>query len=115
MLGTGKTQITFDKVEIDKAVAYAAEDADVTLRLWELFKPQLHRVQVTTVYETLERPLVPVLAEMEMAGIQVDKGTLSRMSNAFAQKDGRAGGRDSRACRAAVQCGQPQAVGRDLV
>ncbi len=86
LLGTGKTQVTFDRVGIDDAVKYAAEDADVTLRLWELFKPQLHRVGVTTVYETLERPLVPVLAEMEMAGIQVDRDTLSRMSNAFAQK-----------------------------
>jgi DNA polymerase-1 len=86
LLGTGKTQVTFDRVGIDDAVKYAAEDADVTLRLWELFKPQLHRARVTTVYETLERPLVPVLAEMEMAGIQVDRDTLSRMSNAFAQK-----------------------------
>jgi DNA polymerase-1 len=57
LIGSGKSQITFDKVEIEKAAPYAAEDADVTLRLWHLFKPQLHRAQVTTVYETLERPL----------------------------------------------------------
>ncbi len=86
LLGSGKTQITFDKVPVAEAVKYAAEDADVTLRLWELFKPQLHRARVTTVYETLERPLVPVLADMEMAGIEVNRETLSRMSNAFAQK-----------------------------
>ncbi len=86
LLGSGKSQITFDRVPVDEAVKYAAEDADVTLRLWQLFKPQLHRKQVTTVYETLERPLVPVLAQMEMAGIQVDRDTLSRMSNSFAQK-----------------------------
>ena len=86
LLGSGKSQITFDRVPIDQAVNYAAEDADVTLRLWQLFKPQLHLVRVTTVYETMERPLVPVLAEMEMAGIKVDRDTLSRMSNAFAQK-----------------------------
>lgn len=86
LLGSGKSQITFDRVAIDEAVRYAAEDADVTLRLWQLFKPRLHRAQVTTVYETLERPLVPVLARMEMAGIQVDRDTLSRMSNAFSQK-----------------------------
>ncbi|NOE26680.1 DNA polymerase I [Ruegeria sp. HKCCD6157] len=86
LLGSGKSAITFDKVPIDEATAYAAEDADITLRLWQLFKPQLHRVQVTTVYETLERPLVPVLAEMEMHGIKVDRDVLSRMSNAFAQK-----------------------------
>ena len=78
--------MTFDQVPVDEAVRYAAEDADVTLRLWQSFKPQLHKAQVTTVYETLERPLVPVLADMEMAGILVDKSTLSRMSNAFAQK-----------------------------
>jgi DNA polymerase I len=86
LLGSGKSQITFDRVGIDDAVKYAAEDADITLRLWQLFKPQLHRAKVTTVYETLERPLVPVLAEMEMTGITVDKSVLSRMSNAFAQK-----------------------------
>ena len=86
LLGSGKAQRTFDQVPVDDAVKYAAEDADVTLRLWQAFKPDLHRAQVTTVYETLERPLVPVLADMEMAGIRVDKSVLSRMSNAFAQK-----------------------------
>ncbi len=86
LLGTGKSAKTFDRVPVEDAVAYAAEDADVTLRLWQQFKPQLHRKQVTTVYETLERPLVPVLARMEMSGIKVDRDTLSRMSNAFAQK-----------------------------
>ncbi|OOY10533.1 DNA polymerase I [Thioclava sp. F36-7] len=86
LIGSGKSQITFDKVEIDKATRYAAEDADITLRLWQQFKPRLHREQVTTVYETLERPMVPVLADMEMAGVKVDASVLSRMSNAFAQK-----------------------------
>jgi len=86
LLGVGKSRITFDKVKVDDAVKYAAEDADITLRLWEYLKPQLHRKQVTTVYETLERPLVPVLAQMEMTGIKVDREVLSRMSNAFAQK-----------------------------
>ncbi|WP_295074472.1 DNA polymerase I [Tabrizicola sp.] len=86
LLGSGKSQVTFDKVGIPEAVCYAAEDADVTLRLWQRFKPQLHRAKVTTVYETLERPLVPVLADMEMAGIQVDREVLRMMSNAFAQK-----------------------------
>ena len=86
IIGTGKGQITFDRVPIDKATRYAAEDADITLRLWQTLKPRLHREQVTTVYETLERPLSPVLASMEMHGIQVDRDTLSRMSNAFSQK-----------------------------
>jgi DNA polymerase-1 len=86
LLGTGKAQKTFDMVPIADAVKYAAEDADVTLRLWQAFRPKLHRARVTTVYETLERPLVPVLKRMEMAGIQVNRDTLSRMSNAFSQK-----------------------------
>jgi DNA polymerase I len=86
LLGSGKAMVTFDRVPVADAVKYAAEDADVTLRLWQDFKPKLHRAQVTTVYETLERPMVPVLARMEMAGIKVDRDTLSRMSNAFAQK-----------------------------
>ncbi|MFC7703051.1 DNA polymerase I [Plastorhodobacter daqingensis] len=86
LLGGGKSAITFDLVPIEEAVKYAAEDADVTLRLWQMFKPQLHQVRVTTVYETLERPLVPVLAEMERTGIRVDRDVLSRMSNAFSQK-----------------------------
>ena len=85
LLGSGKSVITFDKVSISDAVKYAAEDADITLRLWKLFKPMLHESNVTKVYETLERPLIPVLAKMEMNGIKVDRNTLSRMSNNFAQ------------------------------
>jgi len=85
LIGSGKTQVTFDRVPVDLATRYSAEDADVTLRLWQAFKPKLHKARVTTVYETLERPLVPVLAEMEMAGITVDRQVLSRMSGAFAQ------------------------------
>ncbi|HKK84302.1 MAG TPA: DNA polymerase I, partial [Roseovarius sp.] len=86
LLGSGKSAITFDRVPIDDAVKYAAEDADITLRLWMSFKPQLHREKVTTVYETLERPLSPILAKMERNGIKVDRETLSRMSGKFAQK-----------------------------
>ncbi|MGR3795978.1 DNA polymerase I [Vannielia sp. SX4] len=86
LIGSGKSAITFDKVPLEEAVKYAAEDADITLRLWQTFKPRLHRAKVTTVYETLERPLVPVLAQMERHGVKVDRDTLSRMSNAFAQK-----------------------------
>jgi DNA polymerase-1 len=86
LLGTGKSAITFDRVPVDEATKYAAEDADITLRLWQYLKPRLHRKRVTTVYETMERPLVPVLAQMERHGIKVDRDTLSRMSNGFAQK-----------------------------
>jgi DNA polymerase-1 len=86
LIGSGKGQITFDRVPVDKAATYAAEDADVTLRLHRVLKPGLIRERVTTVYETLERPLVPVLAAMEMAGVKVDRQTLSRQSGAFAQR-----------------------------
>ncbi|MEM1273838.1 MAG: DNA polymerase I [Pseudomonadota bacterium] len=86
LIGSGKSQITFGQVKIEDAAPYAAEDADITLRLWEQFRPALPAHHVTTVYETLERPLVPVLQHMEMAGILVDRQVLSRMSTAFAQK-----------------------------
>ena len=85
LIGSGKAQVTFDHVPIEKAAPYAAEDAEVTWRLWHLLKPRLHAERVTKVYETLERPMVPVLARMEMAGIMVDREHLSRMSGAFAQ------------------------------
>ncbi|MCS5603663.1 MAG: DNA polymerase I [Paracoccus sp.] len=86
LIGSGKAQINFSQVPIDKAAPYAAEDADVTLRLFRHFAPMLPAQRVTTVYERLERPMVAVLGEMEMAGIRVDGDHLKRMSNAFAQK-----------------------------
>jgi DNA polymerase-1 len=84
----GKTKLTFDCVAIDKATEYAAEDADVTLRLWQALKPRLPAEQVATVYETLERPLVKVLARMERRGISIDRQVLSRLSGEFAQRAG---------------------------
>jgi DNA polymerase-1 len=84
--GTGKNQKTFDEVPIDKATAYAAEDADVTLRLWKALKPRLAAEGKATVYETLERPLVPVIAAMERAGVKIDPQVLSRLSADFAQR-----------------------------
>ncbi len=86
LIGSGKTARTFDRVPIEEAAPYAAEDAEVTWRLWRVLKPRLPFARVTRVYETLERPLVPVLAEMEMAGIRVDRERLSRLSGDFAQK-----------------------------
>ena len=82
--GTGKKQITFDQVPIDKATEYAAEDADITGRLHRILKPRLVQEKMLTVYETLERPLVPVLVEMEHNGIKVDRDMLARLSNEFA-------------------------------
>nr|WP_208976923.1 DNA polymerase I [Stappia sp. ES.058] len=83
--GSGKSMITFDKVALDKASAYAAEDADVTLRLWQVLKPRLAAERMATVYERLERPMVPVLARMEERGISIDRQMLSRLSGDFAQ------------------------------
>ncbi len=84
--GTGKAMVTFDRVPIDKASAYAAEDADVTLRLWRIFKARLAVSGRQSVYETLERPLIPVLARMERRGVAIDRQILSRLSGDFAQK-----------------------------
>lgn len=83
--GSGKNAITFDRVPLERATAYAAEDADVTLRLWLALKPRLAAEGLTTVYERLERPMVPVLARMERRGIAIDRQILSRLSGEFAQ------------------------------
>ena len=84
--GIGRSKVTFDQVPLDKACAYAAEDADVTLRLHGVLKPRLVAERLTTVYETLERPLVPVLLAMERTGIKVDRTVLHRLSNDFATR-----------------------------
>lgn len=82
--GKGKDKITFDQVVIPEATRYSAEDADITLRLWLLLKPKLNQVGKRTVYETLERPLMPVLAAMERDGIAIDPALLRKLSNDFA-------------------------------
>ncbi|MFM8542925.1 MAG: DNA polymerase I [Chakrabartia sp.] len=81
--GSSKNQLRFNQVELKTATAYAAEDADVTLRLWHALKPRLSAEQATRVYERVDRPLIPVLARMEMRGIQVDREELARMSAEF--------------------------------
>jgi DNA polymerase-1 len=84
--GSGKAQVTFDCVSIEKASEYAAEDADVTLRLWSALKARMAAEQVASVYETLERHMPAVLARMERRGISIDRQVLSRLSGEFAQK-----------------------------
>ena len=84
--GKGAKQVPFGTLAPEAALDYAAEDADITLRLWQLFKPRLGAEQVTSVYERLERPLIPILAEMEASGITVDRNILARMSNDFAKR-----------------------------
>ncbi|RVH16627.1 DNA polymerase I [Sinorhizobium meliloti] len=83
--GTGRSSLTFDFVDLDKATAYAAEDADIALRLWHVLKPRLAAKGLTRVYERLERPLISVLAGMEERGITVDRQILSRLSGELAQ------------------------------
>ena len=86
LLKAGKTKITFDSVGIEQAAVYAAERADIVLRLWQVLKPRLPAEHVLTVYETLERPLLRVLAHMERRGISIDRQVLSRLSGEFAQE-----------------------------
>jgi DNA polymerase-1 len=86
IVGTGKARISFDLAPLEQAAEYAAEQADVTHRLWQVLKPRLGAERVATVYETLERPLVAVLARMERRGIAIDRDVLSRLSGDFAQR-----------------------------
>jgi len=88
LTGSGKARITFDCVEVEKAAEYGAERADITLRLWQVLKARLAAERVSSVYETLERPLIPVLARMERRGISIDRQVLSRLSREFAQRAG---------------------------
>ena len=84
--GTGKGRLRFDAVSLEKACDYAAEDADITLRLYQLFKAQVMAEKLLSVYQTMERPLIPVLAAMEIAGIKVDRSELSALSVDFAAR-----------------------------
>ncbi len=87
--GSGRNFIGFAAVPVDKATEYSAEDADVTLRLWRVLKPRLPAEHMTFVYESLERPLIEVLARMEERGVMIDRALLSRLSGEFAQDMGR--------------------------
>ena len=82
--GKGAKQISFAEVSPEAACTYASEDADITLRLWTMLKPRLAREGMSSVYERLERPLIPILAHMEAAGIKVDTPLLHGLSQDFA-------------------------------
>lgn len=86
VVGKGKSQITFDKVKIEDAFTYAAEDAEITLRLHHILKPRLAREKMVSVYETIERPLIPIIAQMELEGIKIDPKALHNMSEEFGKK-----------------------------
>ncbi|MBO0906121.1 DNA polymerase I [Jiella sonneratiae] len=88
LCGSGRNARPIASCEIERVTHYAAEDADVTLRLWRVLKPRLAAEGLASVYERLEKPLVPVLARMERRGIMVDRQILSRLSGRFAQKQG---------------------------
>jgi DNA polymerase I len=107
----GKTRMTFDCVEIDKATEYAAEDADATLRLWQVLKPRLAAEHMLNVYETLERPLLRVLADMERRGISIDRQVLSRLSGEFAQEAAGLEAEINKLAGEAVNVGSPKQMG----
>ena len=86
LCGKGAKQISFAEVPPEAASAYASEDADICLRLWMMYRPRLAREGVSSVYERLERPLIPILAEIEKTGIVVDDNILRRLSNDFATR-----------------------------
>ena len=109
--GTGRNAVGFARVAIDKAAEYAAENADVVLRLWRALKPRLAAEHVTAVYETLERPLVPVLARMERRGVAIDRDMLSRLAGDFAQSMGRLEDEISRIVGAPFNPGSPKQLG----
>ncbi len=84
VVGTGKSQRGFAEIDLKTATRYAAEDADVTLRLWRRFKPRVAGEGATRVYEMVDRPLAPVIAQMERHGIKVDRDRLAQLSSEFA-------------------------------
>ncbi|HRK64678.1 MAG TPA: DNA polymerase I, partial [Terricaulis sp.] len=86
VIGKGKTQVSFDQAPVERASVYSCEQADAALRLWRKLKPDLAANRLINVYETLERPLPPVLAAMEREGIKIDPQMLSRLSGDFAQR-----------------------------
>ena len=112
--GTGKKQISFGEVDLKRATEYAAEDADITLRLWEILKPGLPAKKLVTVYETLERQMPAVLAGMELHGVKVDVAQLSRLSSDFAQKMAEAEEAAHEAAGEKFNLGSPKQIGEIL-
>jgi DNA polymerase I len=111
LTGSGKGKLTFDQVAIDRATAYSAEDADVILRLWHALKPRLTAERMTSVYETLERPLISVLARMERRGISIDRQVLSRLSGEFAQTAARVEAELQELAGEPINVGSPKQIG----
>jgi DNA polymerase-1 len=111
LTGSGKNKLSFDQVAIDKAAEYSAESADVILRLWRVLKPRLIAERMTSVYETLERPLIGVLARMERRGISIDRQVLSRLSGEFAQTAARVEAELQEIAGEPINVGSPKQIG----
>jgi DNA polymerase-1 len=114
LCGTGKSQITFDKVPLGPATEYAGEDADITLRLWLRLKPRLAAENVARVYERVDKPLVPVISRMERRGIKVDREYLARLSREFGEEITRLEERVYEAACGPFTIGSPQQLGEVL-
>jgi DNA polymerase-1 len=112
--GSGAKQVSFDKVPLDKARDYAAEDADVTMQLWAHLKPRLVPEHMTTMYETIERPLIPVLLGMETAGIKVDATKLKNLSTDFEKRLGELEGEIHKIAGREFNVGSPKQLGEIL-
>ena len=111
LVGSGKGKLTFDQVAIDKAAEYSAEYADMIERLWRVLTPRLVAERMNSVYETLERPLVPVLARMERRGISIDRQVLSRLSGDFAQTAARVEAEIQEIAGEPINVGSPKQLG----
>jgi DNA polymerase I len=111
LIGSGRNKLAFEQVAIDRATGYSAEDADVILRLWRVFKPRLVAERMTVVYESLERPLVAVLARMERRGISIDRQVLSRLSGDFAQTAARVEAELQELAGEPINVGSPKQIG----
>ncbi|MBO0749704.1 MAG: DNA polymerase I, partial [Porphyrobacter sp.] len=112
--GSGKKQIPFGEVPLDRATEYAAEDADVTWRLHKVLKPRLAIEHGTRIYERVDRPLIPVVAAMERHGIKVDRQRLARLSEEFAAEIARIEQEIYDCCGERFTIGSPQQLGRIL-
>lgn len=112
--GTGKKQISFGEVLLDRATEYAAEDADVTWRLHQLLKPRLAEEGGTKIYERVDRPLIPVVASMEREGIKVDRERLASLSGEFAKEIGRLEGEIHELAGQEFTVGSPKQLGEIL-
>ena len=109
--GTGKKAIGFGEVPLDRATAYAAEDADVTLRLYRVLKPRLAEEGGSRIYERVDRPLIPVVAAMEREGIKVDRARLAKLSEEFAKEIARLEGEIHTAAGQEFTVGSPKQLG----